>query len=93
LKRGLKIEFCVVDEAYELVVINTVLNVILCVASGLQANILNLVVFVIKAFVINSEFGLYVRLLSVKVYVTVFVRELIKVVYLGLVLCVYSLCI
>jgi hypothetical protein len=46
-----------------------------------------------KALVINSEFGLYVRLLSVKVYIAVFTRELIKVVYLGLVLCVYSLCI
>jgi hypothetical protein len=51
------------------------------------------VVLVIKAFVINSEFGLYVRLLSVKVYVAVFAKELIKVVYLSLVLCVYSLCI
>jgi hypothetical protein len=51
------------------------------------------VVFVIKAFVINLEFGLYVRLLSVKVYVAVFVKELIRVVYLSLVLCVYSFCI
>jgi hypothetical protein len=51
------------------------------------------VVFVIKAFAINLEFGLYVRLLSVKVYVTVFVKELIKVVYLSLVLCVYNVCI
>jgi hypothetical protein len=65
--------------------------VVLCVASSLQADVLNLMVFVIKAFVINSKFGLYVRLLSVKVYVTVFVRELIKVIYLSLVLCVYSL--
>jgi hypothetical protein len=48
-------------------------------------------VFVIKAFVINSEFSLYVRLLSVKVYVTVFAKELIKIVYLSLVFCVYSL--
>jgi hypothetical protein len=63
----------------------------LCVTSDSQANILNLVVLVIKALVINSEFGLYLRLLSVKVYVTVFARELIKVVYLSLVLCVYSL--
>jgi hypothetical protein len=39
------------------------------------------VVFVIKAFVIDLKFGLYIRLLSVKVYVTVFVKELIKVVY------------
>jgi hypothetical protein len=66
---------------------------VLCVVSGSRANVLNLVVLVIKAFVINSEFGLYVRLLSVKVYVTVFARELIKVVYLSLVFCVYSLCI
>jgi hypothetical protein len=67
--------------------------VVLCVASDSQADILNLVVLIIKAFAINSEFGLYVRLLSVKVYVAVFVRELIKVVYLSLILCVYSLCI
>jgi hypothetical protein len=62
-----------------------------CVASSSQANVLNLVVFVIKASAINLKFGLYVRLLSVKVYITVFVRELIKVVYLSLVFCVYSL--
>jgi hypothetical protein len=67
--------------------------VILCVASGLQANVLNLVVFVIKAFVINLKFSLYINLLSVKVYITVFVKELIKVVYFSLVLYVYSLCI
>jgi hypothetical protein len=66
---------------------------VLCVTSNLQANVLNLVVFVIKAFVINLEFSLYVRLLSVKVYIAVFVKELIKVVYFSLVLCVYSLCI
>jgi hypothetical protein len=66
---------------------------VLCVISGLQANVLNLVVLIIKAFVINLEFGLYVRLLSVKVYVTVFVKELIRVVYLSLVLCVYNVCI
>jgi hypothetical protein len=65
----------------------------LCVISSLQANILNFVVFVIKALTIDSEFGLYIRLLSVKVYITVFVRELIKVVYFGLVLCVCGLCI
>jgi hypothetical protein len=64
---------------------------VLCVVSGLQANILNFVVLVIKALVINSEFGLYIRLLSIKVYITVFIKELIKVVYLSLVLCVYSL--
>jgi hypothetical protein len=66
---------------------------VLYVVSDLQANILNLVIFVIKAFVINLEFSLYVRLLSVKVYITVFAKELIKIVYLSLVLCVYSLCI
>jgi hypothetical protein len=48
-------------------------------------------ILVIKASVINSEFGLYVRLSSVKVYIAVFARELIKVVYLGLVLCVCGL--
>jgi hypothetical protein len=65
--------------------------VVLCVASGSRANVLNLVVLVIKAFVIDLEFGLYVRLLSVKVYVAVFAKELIRVIYLSLVLCVYSL--
>jgi hypothetical protein len=50
-------------------------------------------VFVIKASAVNSEFGLYVRLLSVKVYITVFVKELIKIVYFSLVLCVYNVCI
>jgi hypothetical protein len=64
---------------------------VLCVVSGLRANVLNLMVFVIKAFVINLEFGLYVRLLSVEVYIVIFARELIKVVYLSLVLCVCSL--
>jgi hypothetical protein len=63
------------------------------VASGSRADVLNLVVLVIEAFAIDSEFGLYVRLLSVKVYVAVFVRELIRVVYLGSVLCVCGLCI
>jgi hypothetical protein len=66
---------------------------VLCVVSGLRANVLNLMVFVIKAFAINSEFGLYVKLLSVKVYVVVFARELIKVVYLSLVFCVCDVCI
>jgi hypothetical protein len=66
---------------------------VLCVVSDLWTNILNLMVLIIKAFVINLEFGLYVRLLSVKVYITVFIKELIKVVYLSLILCVYSLCI
>jgi hypothetical protein len=63
---------------------------VLCVASNSRANVLNLVIFVIKAFAINSEFSLYVRLLSIKVYVIVFAKELIKVIYLSLVLCVYS---
>jgi hypothetical protein len=66
---------------------------VLYIASNSRANVLNFVVLVIKAFTINLEFGLYVRLLSVKVYVTVFARELIKIVYLSLVFCVYSLCI
>jgi hypothetical protein len=66
---------------------------ILYVINNLRANILNLVVFVIKAFVINLEFSLYVKLLSVKVYITVFIREFIKIVYLSLVFCVYSFCI
>jgi hypothetical protein len=63
---------------------------ILCVINNLWANVLNLMVFVIKAFVINLKFSLYVRLLSVKVYITVFVKELIKIVYFSLVLYVYS---
>jgi hypothetical protein len=67
--------------------------VILCVVSSLQENVLNLVVLIIKAFIINLEFGLYVRLLNIKVYITVFIKELIKIVYLSLVLYVYSLCI
>jgi hypothetical protein len=67
--------------------------VVLYVISNLRANVLNLVVFIIKAFVINLEFGLYIKLLSVKVYITVFVKELIKVVYLSLILCVYNVCI
>jgi hypothetical protein len=64
---------------------------VLYVISNLRANVLNFVVFVIKAFIINLKFGLYIRLLSVKVYVIVFVKELIKIVYLNLVLYVYSL--
>jgi hypothetical protein len=59
----------------------------------LRANVFNLVVFVIKAFAIDSEFSLYVKLLSVKVYITVFARELIRVVYLNVVFCVYNVCI
>jgi hypothetical protein len=64
---------------------------VLYVINSSRANVLNLIVFVIKAFIINLKFSLYIRLLSVKVYIIVFVRELIKVVYLSLVLCVYSL--
>jgi hypothetical protein len=58
---------------------------VLCVINSLQANVLNLVVFVIKAFTVNLKFGLYVRLLSVKVYITVFVKKLIKIVYFSLI--------
>jgi hypothetical protein len=61
---------------------------VLYIVSSLRANVLNLIVLVIKASAVNSEFGLYIRLLSVKVYITVFARELIKIVYLSLVLCV-----
>jgi hypothetical protein len=64
---------------------------VLCVVSSLQANILNLIVLVIKALTIDLEFGLYIRLLSIKVYVAVFVRKLIKVVYFSLVFYVYNL--
>jgi hypothetical protein len=63
---------------------------VLCVINSSQANVLNLIVFVIKAFAINSKFGLYIRLLSVKVYIIVFVKELIKIVYFSLILYVYS---
>jgi hypothetical protein len=66
---------------------------VLYIINNSRANVLNLVVLIIKAFVINSEFSLYIRLLSVKVYITVFVRELIKVIYFSLILCVYSFCI
>jgi hypothetical protein len=51
------------------------------------------VIFVIKALVINLKFSLYIKLLSVKVYITVFVKELIKVVYFSLILYVYNVCI
>jgi hypothetical protein len=67
--------------------------VVLYIASDSRANVLNFVIFVIKAPAVNSEFSLYIRLLSVKVYVTVFARELIKIVYLSLVFCVYNICI
>jgi hypothetical protein len=50
-------------------------------------------ILIIKAFAVNSEFGLYVKLLSVKVYIIVLVKELIRVVYLSLILCVYNICI
>jgi hypothetical protein len=66
---------------------------VLCVVSNLWINVLNLIVLIIKALIINLEFGLYVKLLSVKVYIAVFARELIRVVYFNLVLCVYSFCI
>ena len=63
---------------------------VLYVVNSLQANVPNLVVFVIKAFVINLKFSLYIKLLSIKVYIIVFVKELIKVVYLSLILCIYN---
>jgi hypothetical protein len=63
---------------------------VLCVASNSRANILNLVVLIIKAFAVDLKFGLYIKLLSIKVYIIVFIKELIKVVYFSLVLCVYS---
>jgi hypothetical protein len=66
---------------------------VLCVINSSRANVLNLVVLIIKALAINLEFSLYIRLLSVKVYIIVFAKKLIKVIYLSLVLCVYSLCI
>jgi hypothetical protein len=66
---------------------------VLCVVSNSRVNVLNFIVLVIKAFVINSKFSLYVKLLSIKVYITVFAKELIKIVYFSLVFCVYSLCI
>jgi hypothetical protein len=49
------------------------------------------VVLIIKAFVVNLKFSLYIRLLSVKVYITVFIKELIKVIYFSLILYVYNL--
>jgi hypothetical protein len=64
---------------------------VLCVINSLWANILNLIILIIKAFVINSEFSLYIKLLSVKVYIIVFTKELIKVVYFSLVLYVYNI--
>jgi hypothetical protein len=66
---------------------------VLYVANNLQANVLNFIVLIIKAFAINLKFSLYIRLLSVKVYIIVFAKELIKVIYFSLVLCVYNLCI
>jgi hypothetical protein len=47
-------------------------------------------VFVIKAFIINLKFSLYIKFLSVKVYIIVFIKELIKIVYFNLVFCVYN---
>jgi hypothetical protein len=47
-------------------------------------------VFIIKAFIINLKFSLYIRLLSIKVYIIVFIKELIKIIYLSLILCVYN---
>jgi hypothetical protein len=67
--------------------------VVLYVISGSQADVFNLVVLVIKAFAIDLEFDLYIKLLSVKVYITVFVKELIRIIYLSLILCVCNVCI
>jgi hypothetical protein len=66
---------------------------VLYVINNSQVNILNLIVLIIKAFVINLKFSLYIRLLSVKVYIIIFAKELIKIVYLSLILYVYSFCI
>jgi hypothetical protein len=62
----------------------------LYVINSLQANVLNLIILIIKVFVINLKFGLYIKLLSIKVYIIVFVKKLIKVVYFSLVFYVYS---
>jgi hypothetical protein len=67
--------------------------VVLSIISNLQANVLNLIVFIIKAFIINLKFGLYIKHLSIKVYIIVFVKELIKIVYFSLVFYVYNICI
>jgi hypothetical protein len=48
-------------------------------------------VFIIKAFTVNSEFGLYIKLLSVKVYIIVFIKELIRIVYFNIILYVYNI--
>jgi hypothetical protein len=64
---------------------------VLYIINNSWANVLNFIVLVIKAFVINSEFSLYIKLLSIKVYIIVFVKELIKIIYFSLVFCVYSL--
>jgi hypothetical protein len=48
-------------------------------------------VFVIKAFTANLEFSFYIRLLSVKVYIIVFIKEPIMVVYLDLILYIYNI--
>jgi hypothetical protein len=64
--------------------------VVLCIINNLQTNVLNLIIFIIKAFAVNLKFGLYIKLLSVKVYIIVFVKELIKIIYFSLVLCVYN---
>jgi hypothetical protein len=66
---------------------------VLYVANDLWTNILNLVVLIIKAFTVNLKFSLYIRFLSVKVYIIIFVKELIKIVYFSLILCVYNVCI
>jgi hypothetical protein len=63
----------------------------LCVINNSWANVLNLIVFVIKALAINLEFSLYIKLLSVKVYIIIFAKEPIKVIYFSLLLYVYNI--
>jgi hypothetical protein len=65
--------------------------VVLCVINNSRANVLNLIILIIKAFAINLEFGFYIRLLSIKVYIIVFIRELIKIIYFSLVFYVYNI--
>ena len=59
---------------------------ILSVIYYLKTDIFNLIVFIIKAFTINLKFSFYIRLSRVKVYAFVFIKELIKIIYLSLVL-------
>jgi hypothetical protein len=63
---------------------------VIYVTSDLQTNVFNLIILVIKAFTVNSEFGLYIKLLSIKVYIIAFAKKLIRVIYLSVVLYVYN---